>query len=114
MKLALVQLLVEPGAVENNLVRAETLIREAAKRGAEIVLLPEGLPYGWMDPSAQKSAQPVPTGEHCRFFAALAAELGIYLCTGLVERSGERIFNAAVLLSRKGDLLLHHRKIHEL
>jgi predicted amidohydrolase len=114
MKLALIQMRVEPGEIQTNLARAEKLTREAAKRGADIVLLPEALPFGWMDPSARTSAEEIPNGNYCARFAALASELQIHLCGGLVEKNGEKTFNAAVLLSPTGELLLHHRKIHEL
>jgi predicted amidohydrolase len=45
---------------------------------------------------------------------AAAQREGVYLCAGLIEAAGEQRFNAAVVFSREGDLLLHHRKIHEL
>jgi predicted amidohydrolase len=38
----------------------------------------------------------------------------VYLCAGLVERAGDRLFNAAVLVSPDGNILLHHRKLNEL
>jgi predicted amidohydrolase len=114
MKLALVQMRVEPGEAEPNLERARKLTREAADSGAEIVLLPEALPFGWMDPSSGPLAEGIPSGKHCRRLAELAVELQIYLCAGLVERSGQKVFNAAVFISSDGDVLLHHRKIYEL
>jgi predicted amidohydrolase len=36
------------------------------------------------------------------------------VAAGLVERAGKKLFNAAVLISPQGDILLHHRKINEL
>src|SRR5687767_1406348 len=36
------------------------------------------------------------------------------VCAGIVERSGERIFNSAVLIAPGGELLLHYRKLHEI
>ncbi len=114
MKLALVQMRVEPGEVQANLTRAEILTRKAAERGADIVLLPEALPFGWMDSSARSGASEIPVGIHCRRFVTLASELKLHLCAGLVEKSEEMIFNAAVLISPQGEILLHHRKIHEL
>jgi predicted amidohydrolase len=114
MKLALVQMRIEPGEADLNLARAERLTREAAERGAEIVLLPEALPFGWMDPSSGSLAEEIPNGKYSRSLSELARELRIYLCAGLVERSGQKVFNAAVLISPKAEVLLHHRKIHEL
>jgi len=36
------------------------------------------------------------------------------VCAGLIERASEKIFNAAVLIDSTGEVLIHHRKIHEL
>lgn len=114
MKLALAQMLVEPGQPAANLARAEQRIGEAATRGAEVVLLPECLDLGWTHPSARELATPIPEGESCQRLIAAARRHRVFVCAGLVERAGDRLFNAAVLLDPEGRLLLHHRKIHEL
>jgi predicted amidohydrolase len=46
--------------------------------------------------------------------AEAARRHGIYVCAGLTERSGGRVYNAAVLVDPRGSLLLHHRKLNEL
>ncbi len=114
MKLALAQMLVEPGAPEANLARAEQRIAEAAARGANVVLLPECLDLGWTHPSARELSTTIPGGASCRRLMAAAMQHQVYVCAGIVERAGERMFNAAVLIDREGFVLLHHRKIHEL
>jgi predicted amidohydrolase len=38
----------------------------------------------------------------------------VYVCSGVVERDGDRLYNAAVLIGPDGTVLLHHRKINEL
>jgi predicted amidohydrolase len=114
MKLALAQMLVEPGQPAANLERAEQRIGEAATRGAEVVLLPECLDLGWTHPSARKLATPIPEVDSCQRLLAAARRHRIFVCAGIVERAGDRLYNAAVLLDPEGRLLLHHRKIHEL
>jgi predicted amidohydrolase len=114
MKLGLIQMYVAPGQAAENLARAAEWVRRAAAEGAEVVLLPEALPCGWMHPGGAEEAGAIPGGEHYRQIAALAERHGIYVCAGLVEKRGEAIFNAAVLINPSGELLLHHRKIHEL
>ncbi|MBL9199604.1 MAG: carbon-nitrogen hydrolase family protein, partial [Opitutaceae bacterium] len=113
-KLALVQMRVEGGRKAANLARASDRIGAAAALGAQIVLLPEALSLGWMHPSAVTEADAVPAGASCAALAAAARAHGVFVCAGLVERDGARIFNSAVLLAPSGDLLLHHRKINEL
>src|SRR6188768_81541 len=114
MKIALAQMLVEPGMKQANLRRAEQRIAEAARRGAEIVVLPEALTLGWTHPSARTEADEIPEGESCARLCAAARGHRIFVCAGLVERAGERIFNAAVIAAPNGGVILHHRKIHEL
>ncbi len=113
-KLALIQLHVEPGDSVRNLSRAIDLIAQAAAAGAQVALLPEALPFGWMDQSAQDEAEPIPNGKAYKALQEVASRHKMFICTGLVERAGDRIFNSAVLLSPEGELLLRHRKIHEL
>lgn len=107
-------MLVEPGEKQANLARAESWIAQAVERGAEIVVLPEALTLGWTHPSARTLADEIPGGESCERLRTAARQHRIQVCAGVVERAGGRLFNSAVLLDASGELLLHHRKIHEL
>jgi predicted amidohydrolase len=113
-RLAMIQMRVEGGRKRENLLRAEQRIAEAADAGAQVALLPEALTLGWTHPSAKTEAEPIPDGESCRRLSESAKINKVYVCAGLVERAADRVFNAAVLLSPHGELLLHHRKINEL
>jgi len=113
-QLALVQMHVEGGEPAVNLARAETLIREAAEGGAACVLLPEALDVGWTHPASRELAQPIPAGEPCQRLAAAARRHGVYVCAGLTERDGDRVYNGAVILDRQGRVILKHRKVNEL
>lgn len=111
--LALVQLRVGPDPVDT-LTRAIARIQHAAQAGAHVVLLPEALPLGWMAADTKARAEGVPDGAVCRAFRAAAKREGVYVCTGLVERDGVDVFNAAVLIDPSGSVVLHHRKLNEL
>jgi predicted amidohydrolase len=113
-KLALAQLRVEGGAKEANLARAEHAIAEAAAAGAHVVLLPEALNLGWMHGSARTHADAFPDGESCTRLRKAARHYQVYVCAGLIERAADQLFNAAVLISPTGEILLHHRKLNEL
>lgn len=112
--LALAQMRIVPGASEANLRHAQELVAQAADAGAHVVLLPEALPFGWTHPSARAEAGPIPEGAACLALRETARRHRVYLCSGLVERAGDKLYNAAVLIDPRGELLLHHRKIHEL
>ena len=97
-----------------NLARAEALVREAATRGARLVVLPEV--FAWRGPAASEArvAEPVPGPTTARL-GALAKELGLWLVAGsLHERAaGEpRVFNTSCLFDPRGEILVRYRKIH--
>lgn len=113
-------MLVTPGDVAGNLSRAEERVAAAARQGADIVLLPEALDCGWAHPCARDLAGEIPNGDACIRLRAAAEQHEVFVCAGLVERDsrgtghGARYFNSAVLIDPRGEVLLHHRKIHEL
>jgi predicted amidohydrolase len=107
------QMLVVGAQPAANLDRAEVFIRDAAERACQVVALPECLDIGWTHPSARQLAQPIP-GPHFERLAQSAKRNGIHVVAGLVERAGEQLYNAAVLIDPRGELLLLHRKINEL
>lgn len=113
-KLALAQMTVEGGDVPGNLRRAEQHVQRAARAGADVVLLPEALDAGWTHPSSRLLAEPIPGGTAFETFRRSARDNGVFVCAGLTERSGNQVFNAAVIVSPQGELLLHHRKLNEL
>lgn len=105
---------VVPGDSSANLSKATHLTAEAARNGADIILLPEVLDVGWTDPSAQSKATPIPDGETCRCLSESARKHSVYICAGMAERSDTLVYNAAVLINPEGEVILHHRKINEL
>jgi predicted amidohydrolase len=113
-KLAMIQMGVDPGNKARNLRHASQWIETAANHGAHVVVLPEAMTIGWTDTSTATLADEIPEGEGCRLLSQLAAKHRLFLCSGLAERDGDRVFNSAVLIGPDGSLLLHHRKIHEL
>jgi predicted amidohydrolase len=100
--------------VARNLDRCETLVREAAARGAELVGLPEN--FAFMGDEKQKLAVAEPlTGPSLARLGALAAELRIHLVAGGFAERAEipnRVHNTAVLFGPDGARLAAYRKIH--
>jgi predicted amidohydrolase len=112
-RIGMAQMLVAGAQPAANLERAEAFVRDAAAKGCRLVVLPECMDLGWTDPSARELAQPIP-GAHSQRLAQAAKEAGVFIVAGLVERAGERLYNAAVLIDPRGQILLVHRKINEL
>lgn len=114
MKLAMIQMRVLPGQRDENLANARRLVRQAAVDGADVVVLPEVMDFGWGNLAARESAGTIPGEGTFATLCQVAKEHSVYLCAGMAEREGDHLYNAAVLLDRQGKLLLHHRKINEL
>ncbi len=112
-RVGMAQILVEGGQPAANLARAETAIGQAAERQCQIVVLPECLDCGWTHGSARSLAQPIP-GARVDRLASAARTAGVFVVAGLVERDGDQLYNAAVLIDLQGEILLKHRKINEL
>jgi len=113
-KLAMVQMYVEGGALDVNLSNAADRIKKAAEDGANIALLPEVMDLGWTHSSALELAYPVPGGKTYTALAEAAKENNIFVCAGIVEKDGNKIYNSAVLIDNHGELLIKHRKLNEL
>jgi len=102
--------------VEANVERAVGLVREAAERGAQIVLVQElfETPYFPVEEKAAlfslaRPAQGHPTIER---MAALARELEIVLPVSFFERAGNAHFNAVAMVDADGSVLGVYRKSH--
>lgn len=113
-KLALVQMTVVGGDRKANLNHAREMIDEAALNKANVILLPEAMDLGWTDPSALTDAQPIPDGQTCQVLIGLAKKHGVFICSGLIEKAGDSVFNSAIIIDPEGKVILTHRKINEL
>ncbi len=99
-----------------NIAQAERLVREAAARGAQIILLPElfETPYFCIEQDARhlKLARTVDDNPAVRHFSALAGELGVVLPISFFERAGPAYFNSIAILDADGTRLGIYRKSH--
>lgn len=114
MKIASAQILIHGGDWQGNLQRAVAAIGEAKGLGADIVVLPECSNFGWTHISAQDFAVEIEEDGFVSKIRELAKKLDIYVAFGFVERGGDELFNSAILVNNRGEILAHHRKIHEL
>jgi len=111
MKVCMGQLLVEGGEPERNLDRAEEMVGHASKEKCDLILLPECLDLAWTHPSAKTEAKEIP-GDYSRRLCGAAQKNGIYICAGLTEKEGEKVYNTALLINSDGDIILKYRKIN--
>ena len=102
---------------EQNVERTCAAVREAARRGAQIVCLQElfETPYfcadqpnpDYFDLARRRRDNPTITR-----MAALAAELGVVLPVTFFERAGQVFFNTAAIIDADGSVLGYYRKSH--
>jgi N-carbamoylputrescine amidase len=99
-----------------NLDTAERLVREAAGRGAQVVLLQElfATPYFPITQEARHFDLAGPPEGHpvISRFGKLAGELGVVLPVSFFERAGQTFFNSVAIMDADGALLGVYRKSH--
>lgn len=99
-----------------NIARAERLVREAAARGAQIILLQElfETPYFCKDlePKHLALALPIEENPAVRRMRAVAAELAVVLPVSVFERANNALFNTLAIIDADGKLLGAYRKSH--
>lgn len=102
--------------VTANMARAQSLIADAVKAGAELVLLPEYWPLlGQNDVDKLAIAEECGEGPLQAFMAAQAAQYGIYLIGGtipLATPAGDKVFNTCLVYGPSGELLTRYDKMH--
>jgi predicted amidohydrolase len=85
-------------------------IAEAARQGADLVVLPETLTYYGSGRTYAECAEPIP-GPSTEYFGRLAREHNTYIVAGLLERDGHLVYNVAVLLAPDGNVAGKYRKV---
>ncbi|MBL8686547.1 MAG: N-carbamoylputrescine amidase [Alphaproteobacteria bacterium] len=100
----------------NNVATAERMVRLAAQKGAQIILLPElfETPYFCKDQKQALFALAKPVDDHpmIRHFQTVAAALKVVLPISFFERSNNAYFNSVVMIDADGELLGLYRKSH--
>ena len=91
-------------------------VRQAAKDGARLILLPETCNVGSLCMRREDVlpyAEPIP-GKSTDFFSNLCRELEISVAFGMVEhdRNTGLLYNALVLIGRDGEIVGVYRKTH--
>src|SRR6202030_2487883 len=99
-----------------NVARAEKLIREAAARGANVILIQElfETPYFCKDHSPQhfELAKPLEGHPAVEHFRKLARELGVVLPVSVFEQANNAFYNSLVMIDADGTVLGSYRKSH--
>jgi N-carbamoylputrescine amidase len=114
MFVACVQMEPVVGEKRNNVSRSVEFIEAAAKRGAGLVVLPELVNTGYVFKDRQEAlelSELVPGGETTAKWSEVATSLNLFIVAGIAERSGEALYNSAVVIG-PGGYVGRFRKIH--
>jgi N-carbamoylputrescine amidase len=101
---------------KKNCDKAEKLVRDAARQGAQLILLQELFDgdYFCIEQHARffKNAHEIEVHPTVARFAALAKELGVVLPISVFERAGQTHYNTTVMVDADGKRLGIYRKSH--
>jgi len=97
-----------------NLQEAERWIRQAAAKGARVVVLPEVFFWRGNKKLEREFAEPIP-GPTSTLMAELARGLSLYLLAGSMLEAipaSDKAYNTSLLFDPSGALLASYRKVH--
>ena len=103
-------------SLEDNIKHADELVRKAASKGANIVLLPELFETKYFCQERNydyyKLATTTEMNKAVQHFITVAKELHIVLPISFFEKSGNTTFNTIAMIDADGTLLGTYRKTH--
>ncbi|MGN0204193.1 MAG: N-carbamoylputrescine amidase [Coprococcus sp.] len=103
-------------SVQENIEKADRMTREAAGKGANIILLPELFerPYFCQERRYDyyHYAKSVMENDAVCHFMKVAAELQVVIPVSFYEKDGTRLFNSVAMIDADGSLLGVYRKTH--
>jgi len=110
-----------PWDKEGNFEKLEYFTRQAVSEGAGVVVTPEGFldGYVWNDenPQAFSREEYYESGESIDSALMdrvrhLSRELAIYMVVGFAELREDKMYNSAVVISPRGDIVMRYSKTH--
>ena len=101
---------------DENIQKAEDLVRLAAEDGAQIILLQElfQTPYFCLEQKFQyfDLACPLAEDKAVAHFRIFAKQLGVVLPISYYERAGRAYYNSLAIIDADGEVLWNYRKTH--
>lgn len=102
--------------VDENIARGERLVRDAAAKGAQIILLQELFERNYFcqkqKPDYLAFATTVAENKAVAHFTKIAKELNVVLPISIYERAGNCLYNSVVIIDADGENLGTYRKSH--
>jgi N-carbamoylputrescine amidase len=101
---------------DETIARAEALVRKAADKGAQVILLQElfQTPYFCLEQNTDylALAKPLQQDRAINHFKSIAAELNVVLPISYYESCGLAKYNSLAIIDADGSILANYRKTH--
>lgn len=102
--------------IDENIKKAEKFVREAASKGAQIILIQELFETQYFcqkeKPEFFKYAVEVENNKAVNYFKKIAAELNVVLPISFFEKKNKAKYNSIAVIDADGELLGVYRKTH--
>lgn len=126
LKVAVIQICPKPYALSENLNLAINLAKEANKKGANLIILPELFDSGYcvsdkdaefgIDFSAinatKKGGKKAQKSQTFRALSDFAKSSGVHIVACSIEKTSKTLYDKAYIITHQGKLLGKHRKIY--
>jgi len=114
MKIGYIQFKPIFGEKEKNLEKIEKFIKIGAKKGVDLLVLPELSTTGYAFKNkneAKKLADEEPNGKSFKKFTMISKKYNVALVVGFCEKNKDKLFNSALIVNTNEEYSIY-RKIH--
>lgn len=115
VKIALVQFNSTIGRVDENIQRGRDFIKQAAEKGADLIIFPELYACGYNTIYLENHKSELGfevKDRHVKLMAEAARENNIYVVMPCIIKEKERLFNGLYIFDRIGKIVGTYKKIH--
>ncbi len=110
VNIGIIQMSSEPLLIDENLQKAEKMISNVAKEGADIVVLPEMFNVGFsFDEKLMKLAEPL-EGRTVTMLKDLCSKYNIYIITSIYELFEDGFYNTMVMIGSDRSLQIYRKR----
>ncbi|UCD08662.1 MAG: hypothetical protein JSU79_09915 [Dehalococcoidales bacterium] len=113
LRISLVQMRCEKGAINENMAAAAGFIEEAEKRGVDIIGFPEASITGYNEPARYPEAVISLNGSEMAKFLKLTEGRNLTVLAGIIEENPEGLPFTTQIVARNGMLIGYHRKMYD-
>ena len=113
LRISLVQMHCEKGAISENMAAAAGFIEEAEKRGVDIIGFPESSITGYNEPAKYPEAVISLNGPEMAEFLTLTEGRHLTVLAGIIEENPDGLPFTTQIVARNGKLLGYHRKMYD-